>query len=178
MTPSGDKLELTIAKLICEEVFGSWDATGYEIRKSAGAVVINLIKSNDALRKSVAASDALTKRATFAKRATDELGHLTGEESAKADLLEAVDSLSVEKRAAVTSILKSKDAGMARAFESVGTSDDGTGEGLDNEAKFQKLADSIFTKSKSSTSPLTPEQAYVAALDTPEGIELQTQLRS
>ena len=67
---------------------------------------------------------------------------------------------------------------MAKAFETVGTSDDGTGEGLDNEAKFQKLADNILTKSKSSTNPLTPEQAYVEALDTPEGIELQTQMRS
>ena len=151
---------------------------GIEIRKSEGAAFIKLAKSHDELRKQVATSNAIAKRATFAKRATDELGHLTGDESAKADLLEAVDSLSIEKREAVTAILKSKDAGMAKAFETVGTSDDGTGEGLDNEAKFQKLADNILTKSKSSTNPLTPEQAYVEALDTPEGIELQTQMRS
>lgn len=152
------------------------DYAGREIRKSAGETVINLIKSNDELRKSVAASEAVTLREAFTKRAKTELAHLSGDESAKADLLEAVQSLDLEKREAVTAILKSKDAGMAKAFEAVGTSDSGEGDGSSPAERLEKLATEVFTKSKTSGHPLTQEEAYVVALDTPEGLALHAQM--
>ena len=148
------------------------DLDGNEFRKSTDATVLRLVKSNDELRKTAAKSEALSKRASFEKQASDELGHLTGDDSAKADLVEAVDSLPLEKREAVLAILKSKDAGMQKAFETVGTSDSGGSEGFDAEAKINDIAKNLRTAQPN----LSPEQAYVAALDTPEGRELHTQL--
>ncbi len=148
------------------------DLDGNEIRKSEGPTVLRLAKQNDELRKNAAKSEAIAKRAGFEKRAGDELKHLTGDASAKADLLEAVDSLPVEKRAAVEAILKSKDAGMAKAFQTIGTSDDGNGEGADANSKM----DAIAKRYNEAHPNLSPEQSYSAALDTPEGRELHAQL--
>lgn len=147
------------------------DLDGNEIRKSEGATVLRLAKSNDKLRKEAAAGQALVKRSGFEKRAGDELSHVTGDDSAKADLLEAVDSLPIEKREAVLTILKSKDAGMAKAFQTVGTSG-GDSDGLSAGDRMDILA----KKHREDNPNLSPEAAYVAALDTPEGRELQDQL--
>ena len=146
------------------------DFDGNEYRKSADPIVLRLVKSNDELRKQALKAESVAKRATFEKRAGDELGHLTGDLSAKADLLTAVDSLPVEKREAVLTILKSKDAGLAMAFKAVGTSDEGNGE-IDVDAKLNELAKSVAEKNPN----LTPEQAYVKALTSPEGVALHSQ---
>lgn len=142
---------------------------GTEIRKSAGEHVLRLTKDNDKLRENDAKSNALAKRAGFEKRAKEELSHLKGDEGAKADLLEGVETIPVEKREAVMAILKSKDAGMAKAFEQVGET--GDGESTDVEAKLTALAKVYNEKHPK----LSPEQAYSAALDTPEGQELHIQ---
>lgn len=143
---------------------------GTEIRKSAGDHVLRLTKDNDELRKTSKKNDELAKRAGFEKLAAEELEHLTGDASAKADLLEGVDALPIEKREAVMAILKSKDAGMERAFTRV--SESGDGEGADVEAKLTALAKAH----RESHKDLSPEQAYVAVLETPEGQELHAQL--
>jgi hypothetical protein len=143
---------------------------GTEIRKSAGDHVLRLTKDNDELRKTNQENAKLAKRAAFEKQAKEELEHLSGDDNVKADLLEGVDSLPVEKREAVMAILKSKDAGMAKAFEKVSTS--GEGDGSDAEAKLDALAKAHQEKNKD----ITPEQAYSAVLDTPEGQELHAQL--
>lgn len=128
----------------------------------------------DRAEERVEKSEALAKRSNFEKRAGDELKHLTGESSVKADLLEAVESLPVEKREAVTAILLSKDAGMAKAFETIGTSNDGEGDGADPELLIKAMAKEL--REKNPELYPTPEQAYVAALDTPEGQKLHEQL--
>lgn len=143
---------------------------GTEIRKSAGDHVLRLTKDNDKLRETNAKNDELAKRAGFEKQAKEELEHLSGDDSVKADLLEGVNALPIEKREAVMAILKSKDAGMAKAFEQVGET--GNGEGTDAEAKLTALAKAHQESHKD----LSPEQAYVAVLDTPEGQELHAQL--
>lgn len=148
------------------------DLDGNEIRKSEGPTVLRLAKSNDELRKQAAKHEAIAKRADFAKRADSELGHLTGDDDAKADLLEAVETIPSEKREAVMAILKSKDAGMAKAFQVVGVTGDNNEEGVDANAKIEEIAKGL----RKEQPKLTPEQAYVAALDTPEGRELQDQL--
>jgi len=146
------------------------DLDGNEYRKSADPVVLRLVKSNDDLRKQALAAEQTAKRAGFEKRAGEELGHLTGELAAKADLLTAVDSLPTEKRAPVLAILKSKDAGLAKAFEAVGTSDEGS-DAPSIDAQLDTLAKSIGEKNPE----LTPEQAYVKALTSPEGQALHAQ---
>lgn len=148
------------------------DLDGNEYRKSADPAIVRLVKSNDELRKQALANEAIAKRAELTKRASDELGHLSGDESAKADLLGAVDGLPTEKREAVLAILKSKDAGMQKAFTEVGTADSGNGAGADAEAKIQTIAKRL----RDADATLTPEQAYVKALETPEGQQLHGEL--
>jgi len=148
------------------------DVDGNEYRKSADPVVLRLVKSNDELRKQALASQLLAKRGELVKRAGEELGHLTGDAEAKADLLGAVDGLSVEKRDAVLAILKSKDAGMAKAMETIGTSDSGNAGGATAHQKIEAIAKRL----QEATPSLSKAKAYVAALDTPEGRELQSQL--
>ena len=143
---------------------------GREFKKSSDPVVLDLVKSNDELRKAAIASELVAKRADLVKRAGEELEHLTGESDAKADLLGAVDSLSVEKREAVLAILKTKDAGMSKAMETIGTS--ATGGGASAHQKIEAIAKRL----SDADSTLTKAKAYVAALDTPEGRELQSQL--
>ena len=143
---------------------------GREFKKSADPVVLDLVKSNDELRKAAIANDLVAKRADLVKRANVELEHLTGEEVAKADLLGAVDGLSVEKREAVMAILKSKDAGMAKAMEVIGTASTGNG------ASAHQQIEAIAKRLCDADSNLSKAKAYVAALDTPEGKALQSQL--
>lgn len=143
---------------------------GREFKKSADPVVLDLVKSNDELRKAALASELVAKRSDLVKRANVELEHLTGEEVAKADLLGAVDGLSVEKREAVMAILKTKDAGIAKAMETIGTSTTGSG------ATAHQQIEAIAKRLCDADSTLSKAKAYVAALDTPEGKALQSQL--
>jgi hypothetical protein len=167
---SNEDKDAVLKNLADEDPIVYTAADGTEIRKSAGEHVLRLTKDNDELRKNAAKAEALAKRADFEKRAKEELEHLTGDDGAKADLLEAVETIPVEKREAVMAILKSKDAGMAKAFETIGTSDSGNGDN-DAEAKLTALAKAHGEKHPE----LTPEQAYSAVLDTPEGRELHAQ---
>jgi hypothetical protein len=144
---------------------------GDEFRKSDDQRLVKAAQRADAAEERVEKSENLAKRAAFEKRAKEELSHLKGDEGAKADLLEGVETIPVEKREAVMAILKSKDAGMAKAFEQVGETGDGSGEGADANTKLDALA-----KAYNKEHPdLSPEQAYSAALDTPEGQELHIQ---
>ena len=137
---------------------------GREFRKSADSDFVAEVKRNDELQKKLVAGESIRKREGYEKRAGQELAHLTGDVPAKADLLEAVDSLPDERREPVMKILKSKDAGMAKAFERVGTKDGG-GEGENPEATI----DSIAKRIREQDANLTEAQAYDKALETPEG---------
>jgi hypothetical protein len=143
---------------------------GDEFRKSDDQRLVKAAQRADKAEERVEKGEKLAKRAGFEKLAKEELGHLKGDDSAKADLLEGVDALPIEKREAVMAILKSKDAGMAKAFEQVGET--GSDEGVDAEAKLTALAKAH----RESHKDLSPEQAYVAVLETPEGQELHAQL--
>lgn len=146
--------------------------SGRELRKSAGEDMIEMAKELDAEKRQNLANQAIAKRADLVKRAGEELEHLTGSNDAKADLLGAVESLPTEKRGPVLEILKSKDAGMQKAFSEVGTSDDGNGQGIDAHQKIEGIAKRL----READANLTPAQAYVKALETPEGRELHAQL--
>lgn len=146
--------------------------SGRELRKSAGEDMIEMAKELDAEKRQNLANQAVAKRADLVKRAGGAFEHLAGEADAKADLLGAVESLPTEKRAAVLEILKSHDAGMAKAFGEVGTSDAGDGNGADASTKIEGIAKRL----READPKLTAEQAYVKALETPEGRELHEQL--
>ena len=140
--------------------------------KSDDQRLVRSAQRADKAEERIEQAEGLAKRAGFEKRAGEELEHLTGENGPKADLLEAIETLPVEKREAVTAILKSKDAGMAKAFETLGTSNDGNGDGADANTLIKGIAKGLMETDKS----LSPERAYVAALDTPEGRKLHSQL--
>lgn len=149
------------------------DLDGNEYRKSVDNTVLRLVKSNDELRKRAAESEARATRAEFVKRAGDELPHLTGTVEAKADLLAAVATLPADRQAAALEILKSKDAGMARAFETIGATGEASVSVDDGEAKLNEIAKSIRT----ARPELSPEKAYVAALETSEGQAILKNIR-
>lgn len=144
---------------------------GDSFRKSDDQRLVKAAQRADKAEERVEKSETLAKRAGFEKRAGEDLQHLTGESAAKADLLEAVETLPIEKRDAVMTILKSKDAGMAKAFDTLGTSG-ATDDVVDADAKVTLIAKGLREKNPN----LTLEQAYVAALDTPEGRELHVEL--
>lgn len=146
--------------------------SGRELRKSAGPDVIEMAKELDAEKRENLANREVAKRNALLKRAGDELGHLTGADEAKADLLGAVETLPTEKREAVLAILKSKDAGMEKAFSEVGTSDSGNGSGADANSRIEGIAKRI----QEADPKLTAAQAYVKALETPEGQQLHAEL--
>jgi hypothetical protein len=151
---------------------------GDEFRKSDDPRLIKMAQERDDERRQRLAGEAIAKRGDLVKRAGDELGHLTGEVDAKADLLGAVDAIEdTAKREAVLAILKSKDAGMAKAFEEIGTSEGDTASGnpkADADARIRAIA----KKLQESDPTLSAERAYVKALDTTEGRELHKQLAS
>lgn len=144
---------------------------GREFRKSADSNFVVEVKRNDELQKKLAENEATTKRSDIEKRASDELGNLTGDIEAKADLLEAVDGIDVKKREAVMEILKSKDAGMELAFKQIGNK--GSSETTSAEGVIEGIAKRIGEQD----SKLTSAQAYNKALDTAEGQQAFAQLR-
>lgn len=146
--------------------------SGRVLRKSAGEDTIAMAKELDAERKQRLASEAIAKRAELVKRAGEELGNLNGDESAKVELLNAVDGIPAEKRAPVLAMLKASDAGLAKAFTELGTTSEGDGTQKSAHEQVQEIAKKLQTEQPA----LTAEQAYVKALETPEGIELQSQL--
>lgn len=148
------------------------DSEGNEFRKSCDPTVLRLVKSNDDLRKQAAEDRQIAKRADFEKRATTELAHLPGELVEKADLLEAVSSLSGDSLEAVMRILKSKDRNMEAATKRLGTI--GSPEG----ASAEEQIDAISKRLQTEDPTLTKEGAYNKALETPEGQEAFAQLRN
>jgi hypothetical protein len=145
---------------------------GDRFLKSDDQRLVKAAQRADKAEERVEKSEKLAKRAGFEKQAGEELKHLTGEIGPKADLLEAIETLPVEKREDVTAILLSKDAGMAKAFETLGTSNDGNGEGADAHTLITGIAKGLMEND----STLSPERAYTVALDTPEGLKLHSQL--
>ena len=150
-------------------------AEGVEIRKSDGATVLALVKSNEALVQKVdslsgdlAKATAATEVATFEKRAESELAHLPGKVSERAALLKAAEGIEDEDtRKAAVAALHAQNAALKPAFESYGyhgTADD-IAKGEDPQAKLDEL-----TKAhQKDHSDLTFEAAQAEVLKTAEG---------
>lgn len=144
---------------------------GRTFRKSADSNLVAEVQRGDRQEKVIADGVKLQKRSAIEKRAAEELKHLTGEDAAKADLLEAVEALPVEKRSPVLAILKAQDAGIAAAMTRIGTTGGSDGDGNDAETKLDALAKKLAGEQK-----ITEEAGMSAALKTPEGKELYGQL--
>lgn len=145
---------------------------GRSFRKSANQDLVSEVKRNDTLEKRLADGDKLRKRADVEKQASADLGHLTGELSAKADLLEAVEMLPVEKREPVKAILKAQDAGLAVATKRLGTT---LAPDSDNSAEGDWDA---FVKSIQEKDGLDEPAATAKAATMPRGQELYKRMYS
>lgn len=144
---------------------------GTEFRKNDDTRLVAMAKRADENERALAAERGLAKRAAIEKRATEELSHLTGEVLAKADLLEAVESLPEAKRAPVLAILKANDAGVAAAMTR-----QGTGGGTEASAG-EDLVAPLAKREQELDPKLTPQQAYAKALRTPEGLAAFKKMR-
>lgn len=135
---------------------------GMSFRKNDDPRLLAMAKSARKDRDERETAQKALKAEGLRKRAED-LSHLPGDVDTRIALLEAVDTIPVEKREKVLEILKSHDAGLAAAFAkqgAKGSPKDGT-----PEAKIEAIAKSLRDKNPK----LSAEQAMVAALETPEG---------
>lgn len=143
---------------------------GRTFRKSADSNLLAEVQRGDRQEKVIADGVKLQKRAAIEKRAGEELKHLSGEGSAKADLLEAVETLPAEKQAPVLAILKAQDAGMATAMTRIGATGDNASDEADPADQLETLAKKIAKDEK-----IPYGDAFLKATDTPEGRELYRQ---
>lgn len=143
---------------------------GIELRKSAGAAMIAMAKSNDALRKQ---NDELAKNAAdeaIRKRAETELAHLPGDVDARMALIKSVDAIEDEtQREAAMNALKAQNEAMAKAFTTAGHG----GEAPANSATEQ--LDALAKKHQDDNPGTSFAKAYDAVLETAKGAELYAQ---
>lgn len=142
---------------------------GLEIRKSAGDVVLALAKKADEERKARQELEKQAAEADLAKRA-QEL-QISGDDAAKRALLKAVDSLGEAEQKAALELLNTNTERLAKAQESLGSSDAGAS---DAETELENIAKRI----READPKLTKEQALVAAMDTAEGASALLKMRS
>jgi len=119
---------------------------GTEYRKSDDPRLVELAKESDEEKK---------------KRAK-ELS-IPGDESAKANLLKAIDTLPEGERAGALELLKANAERLSKAETTLGTTEAPADDSADP-------VDGIAKKLRDADPSLTPEQAYSKALSTPEGL--------
>lgn len=124
------------------------DLDGNDYRKSDDARVVAAVKRADEATKRAAESEALRKQAELEKRASDELGNLPGEVSARAALLKAIDDIPNEEHRkgaleAVHAGNKAIQAAFATKGHEDGTVDAGPGEATE---KLEKMARELASK--------------------------------
>lgn len=157
------KAEVTKAQAEDPVVYKSLD--GEEFRKSDDPRLVKLAKQADEDRKIAKAETEKRENAEFAKRASEELKHLPGEEVAKIAILKAVDGIKDEEtRKGALALLKANNEAMSKAFETKGTSGSGTGNSAtekldslakkyaeDNKVSFAKAYDTVIQTAEGKT---------------------------
>jgi hypothetical protein len=147
---------------------------GSVFTKSDDQRLVKMARERDEDRKALTEEILKGKRLTFAKRATDELGHLTGDVAHKVALLEVVETIQDETiRKAVTAILHSNDNGVAQAMTRLGTTGAGATSPSEPEQKIEKLAKALSTDKKISFA-----KAYAEVLESSEGRTLYAQIQT
>ena len=155
--------------------------TGIEIRKSDGATMLAMAKEQDKkdaenaeLRKTVKDLTDQTGKASYEKRAREELPDVPGSVEARAAMLKAIDGIEDEAhRKAALAALKSKGDGISKLFKSIGTADPGADDATGGDDPSDKLE--ALAKAYQKDHPeLSYEQAEARVLETPEGSELYT----
>ena len=141
-------------------------ADGVELRKSAGAALIAMAKSNDAIRKENEALRQQRDRDALEKRAEEEFSHLSGDVKTRASMLKAVEGIPDEaQREAALNALKAQNDALAKAFETHGVGGQPAQGSADSE--LNQLAKDLAEKENTSF-----EKAYAQVLGTEQGKKL------
>lgn len=150
-------------------VFTSADGTVYT--KAHDPLLVKMARERDEDRKALRESLLKGKRLELAKRASDELSHLSGEEIHKVTLLEVIETIADETvRKAVTAILHANDAGIGEALKRRGT----TGGAATMGTAEQRL--DTLVKARAAEQKIPFAKAYGDVLDSPEGAQLYSQM--
>lgn len=137
------------------------DGSKQEVRKSAGPVTIGMAKANVMLAEKIAKQEQEAALVRLDKRATAELGAITGEQAGRVALLRAVDLLPEADRPAATAVLKACNEAFTKVFKNQGSSfnpsPDDTAGGGDAAGRLESMAKRYAAEHKVD---------YFAALDT------------
>ena len=144
---------------------------GIEIRKSAGPVLVEVLKANDAMAEELAEVKKVNADQLLRKRAEDELKHFPGTVETRIAILKSVESITdeTERETALTS-LKAQDEALSKAFDTVGHMD-GTVDAGSPEGQLEKLAQKYADDHK-----VAYNAAYAKVMETPEGEALYTKM--
>ena len=143
---------------------------GLELRKSAGAAMIAMAKSNDAIARENAELRKNAADEQLRKRAETDLAHLPGDVETRMALIKSVDGIADEtQRTAAMDALKAQNEAMAKAFTTAGHG----GVAPTNSATDQ--LDALAKKHQDDNPGVSFAKAYDAVLDTPKGQELYSQ---
>lgn len=141
---------------------------GSEYRKNDDPRLVAQAKRNDEMEKKLAKADALAKQHEYAKRAKDELGNVTGEDSTKTELLKAIDTVENEdERGKITKMLVAINKVASMAFDKIGTRGGAPVALGDEESQLDQLAEKYAAKHN-----VSHAVAYNKVLATPEGQRL------
>lgn len=123
---------------------------GAEIRKSAiGEAQFAIFKQQcdemAAIKKRAEADREALARATFEKRAEDELHHLPGDTASKGAVLKAIDGLSEDIKKTLDTMLKAGEKAIVSAFNSIGVKGEQARKAAGD---FNKRVDEIAARDK------------------------------
>ena len=171
LAKSPEDREVEVAKSQDEDavVYTADDGTAY--RKSDDGRLISMAKQGDEDRR--IAKEEREKRLDLelAKRASDDLSHLPGDDKVKVALIKAIDGgiKDDETRTAAYELLKAADAGTEKNFKRIGTGQSPEGDGAASE-QLNTLAKKHAEENKVSFA-----KAYDHVLTTDEGERLYQQ---
>lgn len=148
-------------------------ADGTEIRKSDGAAVLALAKSNDLLRKELADSRTASADAEFVKQADTEFPHLPRDGTV--EMLKAAAAMTdADKKKKMLEAMQASNKAAGANFKRIGgqSVNKNAGTAGDPEARLDAMA-----KSRKEAKPnLSYEQAYSEVLETSEGRALYAEV--
>lgn len=157
-----------IAKAAAEKDKVEYTAVdGTEFRKSDDPRLVQMAKDRDEDRAALKKSQEETADLNLRKRA-EELEHLPGDVETRVAMLKAIDGIEdADKRKSALDALKAQDAGLAKAFQTVGVAGGSVEPGSPND-ELNNLA-----KAEQDKHPeLTFEKAFAAVTNTPAGAAL------
>ncbi len=139
------------------------DLDGLEYRKSDDSRLLAMAKRADTERKARIEMEKKNEEAVLAKSA-ESLSHLPGESEDHVALMKGISLLGDEDKEKALKCLNAADEAMSKSFKTLGTSN-APADSSDSDEALEALA----KKLRENDTNLTEAQAFVKAMETPEG---------